>query len=47
MKYLMKYNEGLFDKIFKRKKEDAFKHTEQLFHMEEKKKLLEGHFKKQ
>ncbi|TLX95014.1 MAG: type II glyceraldehyde-3-phosphate dehydrogenase [Thaumarchaeota archaeon] len=33
--------------LFKRKKEDAFKHTEQLFHMEEKKKLLEGHFKKQ
>lgn len=32
--------------LFKRKKEDAFKHTEELFHMEEKKRMLEEHFKK-
>ncbi len=33
--------------LFKRKAEDAFKHTEELFHMEEKKRLLEEHFKPQ
>jgi len=32
--------------LFKRKREDAFKHTEELFHMEEKKRLLEEHFRK-
>ena len=32
--------------LFKRKREDAFKHTEELFHMEEKKKLLQEHFAK-
>ena len=31
--------------LFKRNQNDAFKHTEELFHMEEKKKILEGHFK--
>ncbi len=31
--------------LFKRKREDAFKHTEELFHMEEKKRLLEDHFR--
>ena len=30
--------------LFKRKYEDALKHTEELFHMEEKKKLLQEHF---
>jgi glyceraldehyde-3-phosphate dehydrogenase (NAD(P)+) (phosphorylating) len=30
--------------LFKRNKNDAFKHTEELFHMEEKKKILEEHF---
>src|SRR5574338_179036 len=30
--------------LFNRKREDAFKHTEELFHMEEKKKLLQEHF---
>jgi glyceraldehyde-3-phosphate dehydrogenase (NAD(P)) len=30
--------------LFKRDKDDAFKHTEELFHMEEKKKILEEHF---
>lgn len=30
--------------LFKRNHDDAFKHTEELFHMEEKKKLLEAHF---
>ena len=30
--------------LFKRSRNDAFKHTEDLFHMEEKKKLLEAHF---
>ncbi|MDE1765463.1 MAG: type II glyceraldehyde-3-phosphate dehydrogenase [Thaumarchaeota archaeon] len=33
--------------LFNRKREDAFKHTEDLFHMAEKKKALEDHFKKQ
>lgn len=33
--------------LFKRKREDAFKHTEELFHMEEKKRLLEEHFRAQ
>jgi glyceraldehyde-3-phosphate dehydrogenase (NAD(P)+) (phosphorylating) len=33
--------------LFKRKREDAFKHTEELFHTEEKKRLLEEHFKEQ
>lgn len=33
--------------LFKRNAEDAFKHTEELFHMEEKKRLLEEHFKSQ
>ncbi|MDE1764138.1 MAG: type II glyceraldehyde-3-phosphate dehydrogenase [Thaumarchaeota archaeon] len=33
--------------LFNRKREDAFKHTEDLFHMKEKKKVLEEHFKKQ
>ena len=33
--------------LFKRNAEDAFKHTEELFHMEEKKRLLEEHFKPQ
>jgi len=32
--------------LFKRKREEAFKHTEELFHMDEKKRLLEEHFKK-
>lgn len=32
--------------LFKRKKEEAFKHTEELFHMGEKKRMLEAHFKK-
>ncbi len=32
--------------LFKRKREEAFKHTEELFHMNEKKKSLEEHFKK-
>lgn len=32
--------------LFKKKRADAFKHTEELFHMEEKKKLLEQHFSK-
>lgn len=32
--------------LFKRSRADAFKHTEELFHMQEKKKLLEEHFKK-
>lgn len=32
--------------LFKRKREDAFRHTEELFHMEEKKRLLEEHFSK-
>ncbi len=31
--------------LFKRKKEDAFRHTEELFHMYEKKRMLEAHFK--
>jgi len=31
--------------LFKRNAEDAFKHTEELFHMKEKKRLLEEHFK--
>ncbi|HSD04902.1 MAG TPA: type II glyceraldehyde-3-phosphate dehydrogenase [Nitrosopumilaceae archaeon] len=31
--------------LFKRNSDDAFKHTESLFHMEEKKRLLEAHFK--
>ena len=30
--------------LFKRSKNDAFKHTEELFHMEEKKRILEDHF---
>lgn len=30
--------------LFKRSRHDAFKHTENLFHLEEKKKLLEQHF---
>jgi glyceraldehyde-3-phosphate dehydrogenase (NAD(P)) len=30
--------------LFKRNQNDAFKHTEELFHMEEKKKILEEHF---
>lgn len=33
--------------LFHRKPEDSFKHTEELFHMEEKKRLLEEHFKQQ
>jgi glyceraldehyde-3-phosphate dehydrogenase (NAD(P)) len=33
--------------LFKRKREDAFKHTEELFHMDEKKRSLQEHFKKQ
>jgi len=33
--------------LFKRNREDAFKHTEELFHMEEKKRFLEEQFKKQ
>jgi glyceraldehyde-3-phosphate dehydrogenase (NAD(P)) len=33
--------------LFKRNREDAFKHTEELFHIEEKKRLLEEHFRKQ
>ena len=33
--------------LFKRRREDAFKHTEELFHMEDKKKLLEEYFRKQ
>ncbi len=32
--------------LFKRKRDDAFKHTEELFHMGEKKKLLQEHFAK-
>jgi glyceraldehyde-3-phosphate dehydrogenase (NAD(P)) len=32
--------------LFGKKYEDAFKHTEKLFHMDEKKKLLEEHFAK-
>ncbi len=32
--------------LFKRNREEAFKHTEELFHMEEKKKLLQEHFAK-
>ena len=31
--------------LFKKKRDDAFRHTEELFHMEEKKRLLEEHFK--
>ena len=30
--------------LFKRNHDDAFKHTEELFHMKEKKQLLEAHF---
>ncbi|MDE1830712.1 MAG: type II glyceraldehyde-3-phosphate dehydrogenase [Thaumarchaeota archaeon] len=33
--------------LFKRAREEAFKHTEELFHMQEKKQMLEEHFKKQ
>ncbi|HLA22222.1 MAG TPA: type II glyceraldehyde-3-phosphate dehydrogenase [Nitrosopumilaceae archaeon] len=33
--------------LFKRTHDDAFKHTEELFHMKEKKKLLEEHFRMQ
>ncbi|MDE1726782.1 MAG: type II glyceraldehyde-3-phosphate dehydrogenase [Thaumarchaeota archaeon] len=33
--------------LFKRKKEDAFRHTEELFHMAEKKRMLEEHFRRQ
>ena len=33
--------------LFKRNADDAFKHTEELFHMGEKKRLLEEHFKPQ
>ena len=33
--------------LFKRTTEDAFKHTEELFHMKEKKRLLQEHFKPQ
>src|SRR5438445_8210778 len=33
--------------LLKRNREDAFKHTEELFHMEEKKRLLEEQFKEQ
>lgn len=33
--------------LFKRNAEDAFKHTEELFHMKEKKRMLEEHFKPQ
>lgn len=33
--------------LFNRSKEEAFKHTEELFHMQEKKRALEEHFKKQ
>ena len=32
--------------LFKRNRADAFRHTEELFHMEEKKRLLEEHFSK-
>jgi glyceraldehyde-3-phosphate dehydrogenase (NAD(P)+) (phosphorylating) len=32
--------------LFNRKRDDAFKHTEELFHMAEKKRLLEEHFAK-
>ena len=32
--------------LFGKKYDDAFKHTEELFHMGEKKKLLESHFAK-
>ena len=32
--------------LFEKTYEDAFKHTEELFHMEEKKKALEEHFAK-
>ena len=32
--------------LFNRKRDEAFKHTEELFHMTEKKKLLEEHFAK-
>lgn len=33
--------------LFKRSRDEAFRHTEELFHMQEKKRLLEEHFKKQ
>lgn len=33
--------------LFKRPRGEAFKHTEELFHMAEKKRMLEDHFKKQ
>ena len=33
--------------LFKKTDKDAFKHTEELFHMDEKKRLLEEHFKLQ
>ena len=33
--------------LFKRNSDDAFKHTEELFHMKEKKRFLEEHFKPQ
>jgi len=33
--------------LFKRSSEDAFRHTEELFHMKEKKRLLQEHFKPQ
>lgn len=33
--------------LFKRSSKDAFRHTEELFHMEEKKRLLQEHFKQQ
>ena len=32
--------------LFEKKYDDALKHTEELFHMDEKKKLLEEHFAK-
>ncbi len=32
--------------LFKRNREEAFKHTEELFHMEEKKQILQAHFRK-
>lgn len=32
--------------LFNRKRDEAFKHTEELFHMEEKKRLLQEHFAK-
>ena len=31
--------------LFKRPREEAFKHTEDLFHMAEKKRMLEDHFR--